>query len=705
VPCSPINSDAFHPPISNIGGFAVNSAPLNISIPELPIDDLEALFSSLSMILPPGIMRPGLDADVLNKPLSAFLTLLEKFTPFLMLYKFFLPILNLILCIIEVLCSIPNPFKLSRAIRRLFRQCLPEFLALFPFFAIILMIIALILLIIALIEYLIERILQLIAIIIQNIKTLSMAAKRLDNDSIIGITKKIGDLLCLFQNLFVVLGIIALIVNLMKSMLSLSFRIPPCDSSSNNVDGCCSTDVCPSFLKNNGDGITRSTGNFLYYGETAIDSGLTLPPGFAPILSVLRSESWQFYDPSSPQFQEFINIVNAFDLPEGVSKVFFPEGATYKTSTSPTSVPYTIDFRLFYNPGAFGVLADPLGPRFIKIKDAIIQAPPTDGTLTFDGKTYVAPFNGTLNLVGGTITEDDDTIILNNGNPITLNDFFHAPLNFYGNIPNPNDAVLFSDITYTFKINYEVLISNTLITIGCMPDVAIDRDFINTTIGAQFNVNGFKLTDPTTGVVGLLPDAAAAQQCVLDNVNTFRQSISIESATAFQNNVLDCLSKLKADASTALTAVIAAGFDQYKSTFSVDPSIQFTTRPIILSVALNEGSGNPIATNLPADTASVIAGQLSAIVSLGSVSPFTYDGYTTFNASIESDLPGNGTVKVLFNNNFISTITNPATIDQSASVAIKEVAYTFVHSSFNAIGPTDSGQVRRDETDVAKEEV
>src|SRR5271166_792279 len=220
-PCQPLNENDFRPPAPPAGtsGFAVQIPSIPIQFPPIALPDLTALFNSLSFILPSGALKPTLDTDVLNSEFSVFLTLLSQAMPFLMLYKFFLPVLNLILCIIEVLCAIPNPFKLPRALSRLFRVCLPEFFALFPFFALIIFIITLLLLILALIEYIIQRILNIIATIIQNINLLSSAVARLDNDSIIGITKKVGDLLCLLQDIFVIFGILLIMVDLIKGML------------------------------------------------------------------------------------------------------------------------------------------------------------------------------------------------------------------------------------------------------------------------------------------------------------------------------------------------------------------------------------------------------------------------------------------------------------------------------------------------------
>lgn len=694
MPCAPIQDSSFSlPHIPGISGFSPKGYDFNIPFPSLDLPDLTDLFNLLGMALPSGKIKPHFDPDFLNSIYAAINDLLSKFMPFLMLYKFFLPVLNLILCIIEILCSLLNPFKLARAIRRLFRRCIPEFLALFPFFAIIIMIISLLLLILALIEYLIARIIQMILIMIQNIILLGTAAQRLDNDSIVAIVKKIGDLLCYLQNLFVILGTILLFIQIIQAIMLLNFRIPPCDSQDGSDDGCCTPDVCPDFIKNNTD-ITKNTGNFLYYNQVGIDSGLVLPPGFPPIVSTIRKESWQFYDPNLSQSQAFINITQAYDLPVGFTKVFFPEGTSYNNTTAPSSTPYTISFRFLYNPAALGKV-DPKGIRYLKAVNIIVQKPPIAGVSAFDGQTLIAPFNGTLNLVGGVMTEDDGAPILNaQGGITTLDDLFHIPVNNSGTATN--NGILFSNLTYTFSINHEILVGSSLITLGCMPEVAADRDFISATLGAQFNLRGPKFA----AVSAALPNVATTQACLSNAIAQFRQNVSVESATLFQTNIVQCLNDLKDQTTTALSAAISAGYDQYKSDFTIDPAIQFTTESIKVSVSLNESASQLMTSSLPVSAAEKLALNLSGVVSLGSVSSFAYDGYNFFTANITSNKAGNGTVKVAFENNFISILTNPDSIDTNPSVSVKELKYTFVDSP--VIGGGDA-QPRRDEGDVSRD--
>jgi hypothetical protein len=701
MPCQPLNAGQFSipppgPGSPGFGNFAVSLPPLNIPFPPLPLQDLLALINKLAFFkLPIGQLAPSYNTHWMKDLMDGIHSILEKFIPFLMLYKFFLPILKLILCIIEILCALNNPFAVISAVINLFVNCIPEFLNLFPFLALIIMIISLILLIIALIEYLIQIIILLIELILRNILILVNAAARLDEESVLVIIIKIGDLLCILQNLFALFSAILIIIQLIESLLQLAFNVPPCNNGTGS--SCCGPTTCPAFIKDNAqNGITSSTGNFLYYPEFGIDSGLTLPAGFPPLVAVKQPESWQFYDPDliAPN-QVFTNIQNAFDLPSGTHIVFFPSGTNYTSTTDPGSVPYTVDFSIFYDPTLYGNPSPyaTKGPRIIKISKAIVQNVPTVGVATYNlssgNLTYVAPFNGTLNLIGGTVTEEDGTPIQNSqGGPATIDEIFHVPIN---TLIAGNSQILYQNLTYTFNINTAVLYGAALVTAGCIPEVSAAKDFIATTIGAQFNANGAALSQL------VLPDVAGAQECVLNAVNTYTQSISIESTTVFQNTVLNCLNNLNNQCATALTQAVSAGFDQYTSVFALDTDIQFTTGVITVTVTLNESSGNVITDNLPASTASSLASQITGTATFGTVSSFTYDGYSVFKATISATQPGNGTIKVAFNNNYISVFNNPSDITQPRSVTVTEVPYTFVQAT-----PL-TGQPRRDAGDVARD--
>jgi len=695
-PCQPIDiSDIIVPdPPSGFGGLPVPQLPgFDIPFPNLPIEDLLALFNELNMILPTGIFKPHLSSNFSKNALDAILSLLEKFMPFLMLYTFFMPILNMILCIIEILCAINNPFKLIKSLIRLFRVCIPEFLSLFPFYALILMIIALLLLILALILYLIQRIIDFIKQIIANIEMLSQAVNSADNDSVIAITIKLGDLLCIFQNLFVLLGVLLLIFEIIERLLNLSFKLPPCDDEDGSDDGCCTPDVCPSFIKNNKE-IISNVGSLQYFNNVI----QTIPlVGAVPI----RVASFQLYDATASEALAFNNIIHAFDLPAGVSQVFFPEGETYTATTTPNRVPYTVDVRFYYYPLAFG-RTDPKGPRFIRIKDCIVLSPPVDGVRDYQNN-LIAPYTGTLSIAGGLAWEDDGTtamkVVSTDTSSGTLNTVIAFPDVISANpVLLPTDGLFLDKITYTFKINHTILISKTLLTLGCHPDVALNKNFMNSTIASRLNTNAALLKSI------VLPDVQATQDCIIGAITEFRQSVSVASAEKLQTTVTQCLTDLQTQTHQTLIDVIKTGADPFKSDFELNTAIQFTTKPIEVLVSLNEFGGNPIANNLPPEVSDTIESYILGSPTFGDVSGFKYDGTGKFIAYLTSVVAGNGIITVSFNNQLISILTNPADTTITPSVTTKELLYTFVQSSPFAVGTGgEAGAVGRDEGDIARD--
>ncbi len=695
-PCEPISeADIIVPPLPpGFGGLTVPQLePFDLSLFALPIEDLLDLFNKLNMLLPTGILKPHLSADFSKGIFEAILSLLQQFMPFLMAYSLLMPILNMILCIIEILCAINNPVKLVKGLVRLFRVCIPSFLSIFPWFAIILMILALLLLILALIAYLIQRIIALIKQIIANIMMLANAIASADNDSVIAITIKLGDLLCIFQNLFVLLGVIFLIFNLIEKLLNLSFKLPPCDDADSSDDGCCTPDVCPSFIKNQKE-ISSSKGSLQYFNNVIQTGGILGPV-------ILRQSSFQLYDASAPVPLAFNNITHAYDLPAGVSNVFFPEGETYTANTTPNSVPYTVEVRFFYDPALFG-RTDVLGARFIRVKNCIVLKQPIDGVIDYQGH-IIAPFNGTLTIAGGLAWEDDGIkavkLAPTDDASATLNTIIALPdTTTTSPILTPAGGILFDQITYTLTTNHIVLISKSLITIGCHPDVASNKNAMNDTLGKQLNTVGEALK-------GLkIPDVQGAQDCVLNAVAAFKKSVSVETAAQLQTTVVNCLTDLQNQTNKAIEDVVNIGADPYKSTFALDVAIQFTTKPIQVSVALNESGGNSITNNLPGEVAAKLAANITADITLGDIGKFTYDGSSQFVAPLTSKISGNGKVKISYNGNSISVLDNPTDTTQPITVSITELLYTFVQSPSIAVGAgSEAGEVRRDESDVAGE--
>ncbi len=221
---------------------------------------------------------------------------------------------------------------------------------------------------------------------------------------------------------------------------------------------------------------------------------------------------------------------------------------------------------------------------------------------------------------------------------------------------------------------------------------------MNRTIAQRLNTNAAALSAIA------LPNVGATQDCIIGAINEFRQSVSVASAERLQTTVTNCLTDLQTQTNAALTSVIVTGVDPFKSDFTLDAAIQFTTKPIVVSVSLNEAGGNSVTNNLPTSVAESVAEHISATITLGDVGKFVYDGYGQFTAPITSIVSGNGTIQVSFDDQLISILNNPTDTTVAPSVTTKELLYTFVQSSSLSTGTGgEPGSVRRDEGDVSRD--
>lgn len=701
MPCEPVT---FDPPSGPSGpaipGFGVPFAfklPSNLfPFPDGFPEDLLELFNRLKMLLPPGSLKPALNPNFGKDVFDAIMKLMDQFLPFLMLYKFFLPILKLILCILEVLCAINNPIKLINALKRLFRDCIPEFLNLFPIFALILMIYSLILLLIALIKYILEQLLKLIKLILRNIIALGNAFATADEESILAIAVKIGNILCFFQNLFVLLSIFALIIQIFKDILSNLFAIPPCQDGADSSSECCGPDVCPQIVK---EQFTLTNGSLQYFNQVDLDTGVVLPAPYNSLTTTIRPQSYQLYDFQQPLGRRFIDITDGYDVPEPKS-VFFPTDSTYTSKTSPKQAAYTIDLKLFYDPKNWGREGDDYGkPRYIVFKDCILLTAPTTDLEESDQSTTQVQ-TGIARLAGGAGYEEDGTTrlkgfksdgITKSSDNATLENFIFLEKS---TITNPNshtsDGYKFVDVEYTFKPNSYVLYNKTIITAACEPSLNQDKNFTNIVYGGDIAT---KLGDLTTllnsdGTVtqGGFPNPATTQECLTNALDTLRLNLTESGVADFQSTCEICLNTLNDECNEALKSIVGIGFDQYKSSFSVEPTLQFTTRPIKVKVDLKEVNSTSIASDLPTDVAATIANRISPKISFGEISNFTYDGYQYFEADITSTSSGSGDIQVSFDGKVLSTITVPSDITVASSVASKVLNYQFVFTPSSSIG-------------------
>lgn len=717
-PCTPVDiSVPIGPGGPTIPGFGQPFAGLLPNLNPFPPgfpEDLLSLMNKMQLLVPPGALKSPLNPNYGKDVFDNIIKLLDQFMPFLMLYKFFLPILNIIICIIEVLCALLSPFKLPGAISRLFKRCIPDFLNMFPIFALIIMIISLLILLQAMILYIIDQVLKFINAILRNVEMLIEAFQE-SPIAVLAIAQKLGTLLCIFQNLFVLLALFSVIIQVIKEILSLSFPIPPCDDGNHSDSGCCTSDVCPIIVKNGN--YTRNTGTFKYLNVKAASNSIDgLPPPFNQLLITVRQESWQLYDTEQNIAQAFRNIIDGYDVPVDklnnpppfFKNIFFPTDVTITSSTTPKQAPYTVDLRMFYNPAQWGRRGV---PRYIRFLNCIVLAPPSLSVNLYDNGTSPVS-SGVFSLSGGLGYEDDGTTPLdgfqgdgvteNTGQQATLQNFIHmAPSVSTTPVFFPNDGYQFEDMTYTFKPNTTALLKYNLITLGCMPDVALPRNFINAVYAGDIALKTTLLTDIVNGVN--FPDPIATQQCLSLALDALRHNMTIQGVAEFQAAALLCLQKLQNDTNRALGDMVGVGFDPCKSSFSIVPALQFTTKPILVSVDLKERNGIAITTNLSSEVAENIAARLKAHITFGTVDKFIYDGYQSFTANLQSTTPGSGKIMVSFDNQTLCT-----NVNDPPSHTLQEKTYKFVYAPAGLTIPvspsaegdiSDGTQPRRDEGD------
>ena len=681
----------------SIPGFGIPSAfpSPNISpyIPGFP-ENLVDLLNELKLLIPPGALNAPLNPNFGKNAYDAIMKLLDQFMPYLMLYKFILPILNIILCIIEVICSIPNPIKLIASITRLFTVCIPAFLALFPIFAFIIMIISLLLLLIALIEFIVQQILVFVETILNNVLALESAFQDANDNSVLAITNKLGALLCIFQNLFVLITVFASIFQIIKDILGQAFSIPPCDDSNTGDTQCCDAPVCPNFVK---EPYTRNTGTFQYLPDVGSVTTIVLPPPINFFTFSLRAESWQLYDSQQNIAQAFSNIIDGYDVipdilnytPPYFKPVFFPTIASINAKTPPNQAPYKVDLRLFYNPLAWGRTGT---PRYIRFKNCIMLSATTLDLNIFDNSTINIP-TGVISLGGGIGYEDDGTARMtgfaaDGVTPIkdlaTLENFVHMPANNVSSpIFLPTDGYTFSDITYTFTPNIAPLIASNLITLGCAPEVALSKNFINTVYAGDVGLKTNMLNDLLNGPN--FPNLTDTENCLSAALAALRSNLTAEGVAEFQAMTTVCLNDLKDKTNTSVGQMITIGVDPCASTFTATPTIQFTSKPIVVSVDLKERNGISITTGITADVATDISSRLKAYTTFGEIDQFIFDGTHLFNANLTSKDPGSGSIMISFDDNTLCT-----NVNSPPSHTLQQIDYQFVYTPVAGV-PTAEG--------------
>lgn len=686
-------------------GPSLPGLDLPFSIPKLPFPDLRIpdgipediidLIEKIFAQFPQGIKFIP-NADALTKSVwDALASLFNQLAPFLAMYKFIQALLNIILCIIDILCSLYNPWATSRAIKRLFKKCLPDFLSLFPWLALLMMILALILLLIALIEYIIQMIIDYINQIIANIKILTRAITVHDEEATIAAINKISYLLCLIEQLFSILIALSALFAIIKPLMALTGR-SVCSSGSGS---CCTEDFCPIFIANGGiEGPKSSTGHLIYHTEIAPNypndeafnflKDLHLPPQ--------RTERWQFIDDNPIDFK-FLDIITP--SPE-FGFTYWPEGESYESDSNIIKVPYLLDMNIIINPREFGNSNDVSGIRKFNIRNILVKTKPDTYPLQWDNTRNKNVISGSIIIGGGTVWEYDESstdgysqYFINN-EPATLETFITKESNLLY-IPANDDTQHFINIEYNFRYNYEVLADKKLITMMCKPDLAIESAVFNAEFGDLRSVLD-KVGDlPDIGSLSdNRTDGSGALGCLARSLTEFRVNINEETALNFQAKAEDCLNNLKNEAIDFYCKGSAEAVDRYSSDFEIYPDIQFIDGNIDVTIRLRDKSGTQIGVGVSQDIGLCLAKNLKAKATLGKITSFTYDGYSDFKATLSSSEAGTGELTAYINNEPFCEVINRDNDDAESEIINRVINYEFIDST--------SLTYRRDQGDKTK---
>lgn len=686
MPCrvGDISIDVTAPPGPSIPGFGIPTSPVQIPLPDLdlPLDlveDILALVNRLQAIFPSGIFKINVDS-IFKNILDGISGLLNQIAPFLSIYNFFMALLNIIICVIEILCAIPDPFAVASKLKKLFSECLPPFLLLFPWLALIAMILSLILLIIALLEYIITTILGIIEQIIRNIILLQSSLTFQDAEAVLAAAQKIASLLCLMENLFAIFIAIAAIVAIIQS-LSQFAGSAICDDGDDS--GCCPPEICPSFIKDNKE-IFVTNGVLTYHRRIGPDlSASGLPTSLLDLLGsgiTLREERWQLYDTSPSSIYPIRSIITPTTPAFFGGSIFFPD-QEFEAETPPGRAPYTVDLKLTLDPSEFN---HSLGvAREFVIKNCIVVRKPIQGVRLFNNTINPSVGTGTFDLEGGLVYESDgETPVEVNGQQLTLNTFIFQNSIMSIDLPPSDDGHVINNVEFTWKPNHPALAGFDLITVGCFPEVSIEKAVQNAFIQAE-GIDSVLNRLPEIGT--LADDVLATQQCAQNAINKFRAGINVENAAIFQSEIISCIEDLRDKA----LGIFCNGFDEavsiFKSTFSVDTDVQFTTRQINVTVVLHDGGGTNISSNLPQQCLNEILGdtpKLVGNVTLGEISKFEYNSDTSsFTAVITSDKSGVGELTVSYDGQTFSNVIPGLDFETPSSIEEQVLFYEFVDES------------------------
>jgi hypothetical protein len=573
-------------------------------------------------------------------------------------YGIMTAIMQIISCIMDVLCALLNPFSVIFAMIRLFGTCLPNFILVLPQLAIPAFIICLIKIIFAITSYIVNVMIPIMQDIIENIQNLTDAIDEGNNDAKEAVVFKLVSLIKELYNILGIMSALDAILLMVRALIDAGFELP-CGGSGGSCDGC-GDDQCPDIIQETSFSGTDGALS-VFYDSDGIDYYISFS--------------------SASRNNDFLTL-----------RDFFPRGFNYDDLDDIDRAPYTLEVGsntfVIRSVSSVGVLSISQIPN-PQLNDGYLSGvynssgtittidptnqfvrfgTDTDSFFTSDVGSYLEIFETNTNLDATknsgtfpiTAVYDGYNVKLDHG---TGTDF---DLDGYATSMNPNAHLIWRKLisapstsrgrSFRVDINHAELIRHNMIGLGCHPDIRSTIEGTNnrvpavsdTTLPDFPDVEGF--IDEATACLEQIAPIDVDSDYVLDNYGTMAQATA--SAAVCITNSLNSLNSVMADYIEEIYPPLFSGENSLLSsdvsTIIVGGIINITITPIdIYGAKLSEG--------LPTGTIDV-----KAFTDFGTISSVQEgtddDGLSSgiFSVTLTSDIIGEANVTASVADTFIS---------------------------------------------------
>jgi hypothetical protein len=505
---------------------------------------------------------------------------------FTAMYSAITVILKMISCIIDVLCSITNPFALVAAMVKLFGTCLPDFLLLFPQLALPAIIICMLKIVLAILEYVMSVLAPLFADIFKNISDLVNAFTTGNQDSVDSISFKIAALVKEILNSTGILAVLGGLYVMVQSLIKAAIALPCSGACSGCGDTQCNDTIRQTSIDAD-DGMYNIIYNENGYDYELFFSSLTKAEDFKNIIQFfpigldyfdVKRENIPFILTDS--FDNSFIVKNASSdgvlQLQSITPEFNVDG--FLSNTDMGGLPYS-DLKSARFTTSIDTFDTAFVNRYIKLQDTRDASDAVKNTGTWKIMSYYDGYNVLL-------TKDTDWGFPSVAGTIHLR-WFVVP-------SSPNESLTYS---YSIEINHDELIRHSLIGVGCHPAIKASRDGavnrypdLNVSLPDLPDYN--KLINDVNNCLNVPANIDTAY--VLDNYETLGTNLLV-SESCINNTLGDFSNQLKSYVSNIYPSI----FDPEGTLFSAIPETQIVGKSVRLSLLPYDRNGEPLGKTVP----------------------------------------------------------------------------------------------------------